>query len=884
VALSAGTRLGPYEIIAAIGAGGMGEVYKASDTRLDRTVAIKILSGTLAADPHFRERFDREARTISKLDHPHICALHDVGEHEGTAYLVMQYLEGETLARRLERGAIPCREALAIAIQIADALDRAHRAGIVHRDLKPGNVMLTKSGAKLLDFGLAKTRAPAASGGASMPTTPGDLTAAGVILGTFQYMSPEQLEGQQTDARSDIFAFGAVLYEMVIGRKAFGGDSAPRVMAAILTVHPPQISTLQSAAPPALERVITRCLAKDPDERWQSTYDLKAELQWIAEGAAQPRAASGLPKSGTRMRERLAWLVAAVGVVAAVVLAALNFSSATRDVPPVLKLSVPRPPAAASILVTALSPDGQSIVYATGEDVHPGQLWIRRLDSLAMHALPGTEGATSPFWSPDSHFVGFFADGKLKTIEVGTSSEYGRPQPLCDAPGGRGGAWNRNGVIVFSPNVEEAIYRIPAAGGQVSPVTTLKRERRQTSHRWPDFLPDGRHFLYWVRSADEQNQGIYIGSLDAPPESQDERRVLATVSNALYAAPGYLLFERGRTLMAQAFDAGRLQLLGEPQRIASEISNPVINRVGMSVSATGLLAYPGGDATRQLVWLDRAGSRVGLVAGSEDADDPQLSPDESHVIFSRVDPQNRAGDIWLIELRRGTSSRLTTQTSYEYQQIWSPDGRHIVFASNRTGPMNLYQRSLSGGAEQPLLQSSNRLTPTHWSRDGRFIVYGELNPKTREDLWILPLDGDRKPFPFLRSEFNETLGRLSPDGRWMAYTSDESGAAEVYVQGFTGREASGLKTKVSVNGGRDPKWRPDGRELFYIARDQKLMAVDVKPAETFEVGETRTLFEVSRFDYAFTADGQRFLVSTAIGNNASPPITLVVNWTSALIR
>ena len=531
--LAPGTRLGSYEITAQIGAGGMGDVYRARDSRLDRDVAIKVLADALATDSTFRERFEREARAVASLNHPHICALHDIGRDGDVDFLVLELLEGETLARRLERGAVPFREALAIAVQIADALDRAHRAGIVHRDLKPGNVMLTKSGAKLLDFGLAKTSAPATGGASMLPTTLAELTAAGVILGTFQYMSPEQLEGKEADARSDIFAFGAVLYEVIIGRKAFDADSAPRVMAAILTLHPPQISTLQPAAPPALERVITRCLAKDPDERWQSANDLKAELQWIAEGAAQPRTPIALSKSGAGMRERLAWVTAAVGILTAAVLAGLNFS-ATREPPRLLKLSVPRPPIAESNVGTAISPDGRSIVYAAGVDAHNGQLWIRRLDSVAMRALPGTEGAIAPFWSPDSRFVGFFARGKLKTVEIGTSSEYGRPNTLCDAPEGRGGAWSRDGVIVFSPNIEAAIHRVPAAGGQPSPVTTLKRERRQTSHRWPDFLPDGRHFLYWVRSADEQNQGIYVGSLDARPESQDDRRLLGTSSNALY--------------------------------------------------------------------------------------------------------------------------------------------------------------------------------------------------------------------------------------------------------------------------------------------------------------------------------------------------------------
>jgi Tol biopolymer transport system component len=860
----------------------MGNVYRARDSRLDRDVAIKVLADALAKDSTFRERFEREARVVASLNHPHICSIHDIGRDGDVDFLVLELLEGETLARRLERGAVPFREALAIAVQIADALDRAHRAGIVHRDLKPGNVMLTKSGAKLLDFGLAKTTAPAAGGASMLPTTLAELTAAGVILGTLQYMSPEQLEGKEADARSDIFAFGAVLYEIIIGRKAFDADSAPRVIAAILTLPPPQISTLQPAAPPALERVITRCLAKDPDERWQSANDLKAELQWIAEGAAQARTPIASSKSGAGMRERLAWLTAAVGILTAAVLAGLNFST-TREPPRLLKLSVPRPPIAERNVATAISPDGRSIVFAAGADVYSGQLWIRRLDSVAMRALPGTEGATAPFWSPDSRFVGFFASGKLKTMKIGTSSEYERPNTLCDAPEGRGGAWSRDGVIVFSPNLEEAIYRVPAAGGQASPVTTLKRERQQTSHRWPDFLPDGRHFLYWVRSADEQNQGVYVGSLDARPESQEDRRLLGTPSNALYAAPGYLLFERDRTLMAQTFDARGLQLLGEPLVIASEISSPQINQMSLSVSATGLLAYDSGDATRQLVWFNRAGSRVGLVGGSENAEEPQLSPDENHVVFYRLDPQNRAGDIWLVELRRGTASRLTTQPSYEWRPTWSPDGRRIVFASNRTGSMNLYQRSLSGGADQVLLQSSNRLSPTDWSRDGRLIVYGELDPKTQEDLWVLPLDGDRKPFPFLRTEFNEIQGRLSPDSQWVAYTSDESGAPEVYVQGFTGREASGYKVRVSVSGGSEPKWRRDGRELFYIARDGKLIAVEVKAAATFEVGATRTLFEVS-LGYTFTADGQRFLVSTAVGDHSSAAITLVVNWTSALTR
>jgi len=882
MALTAGARLGPYEIVSPVGAGGMGEVYRARDTRLDRTVAIKVLSESLAADPIFRDRFDREARVISQLDHPHICTLYDVGEQHGTAYLVMQYLEGETLEARVNRGPLPLEHALQYAIHIADALDKAHRAGILHRDLKPGNIMLTKSGATLLDFGLAKPAVgPVVAGLSKLPTTSPSLTAQGTILGTLQYMSPEQLEGHEADSRSDIFAFGAVLYEMVTGRKAFEGKSQASIIGAIMHADPPPISTLQRLAPPLLDHLARTCLAKNPDERWQSSFDLKVELQGIAAAVSLP-GGSVAATPGLRMRERFAWLMSALAIVTALILVVLRSREAPA-VAPLLRLSIPRPEKVSASVATAISPDGRFVAFA--DESAGGMLWIRPLDSLIARALPGTDDARHPFWSPDGRFIGFFAAGKLKKIDV-SRSEAGPPQTLGDAPGGRGGTWSRNDVILFSPNLEDAIYRVSAAGGSVTPVTMLDRSRRQTSHRWPDFLPDGRHFLYWVRSAGQETQGIYVGSLDDAPESQVQTRLLSSATNALYAAPGYLLFAQEAMLMARAFDASRLQFTGEPARLVSELGSASNNRVDFTVSANGLLAYESGDVDRQLVWFDRAGAQVGSVDGSSDYQNPQLSPDGKRVAIVRLDPQNAAGDIWVLELSRGTASRLTTDPSFDWTPLWSPDGQRLVFASNRKGAMSLYERPSSPGPDQVLLDTGNRMTPTDWSRDGRFVVYAQVDPKTKEDLWALPLDRDRKPFPILRTDFNETDGRLSPDGRWMAYTSDESGTAEVYVQRFTGGEdATASRIRVSTSGGSNPRWRRDGRELFYINGARKLVSVAVRSTSTFEVDASQALFDVSRtIDpsqvYTATPDGQRFLVGAP--PQVRSPIIVMVNWLEEL--
>ena len=883
MALGSGTRLGVYEILSLLGSGGMGEVYKARDTRLDRIVAVKVLPTPLATDPALRDRFEREARTISQLSHPNICTLHDVGHEGATDFLVLEYLEGESLEARLTKGALPLKDALAIAIQVAAALGAAHRAGVVHRDLKPGNVMLTKSGAKMLDFGLAKTAAPAVSSiaGSILPTTPPNITAQGTILGTFQYMAPEQIEGAEADVRTDIFAFGCVLFEMLTGRRAFEGKTRASLIGAILKDNPSPASDVQPGLPSALDRVVMTCLAKDPDDRRQNVRDIAVQLSWLLD----ERAPAALPASAGRhrWRERLAWAVAVAAVAAAVGLvtfiasrprAAILNATEFSVFPPEKMTFNPNPTA------QAISPDGRVIVFAATPSNADSALWIRPIDSLTARLLPGTEGANGPFFSPDSRSVAFFARGKLRKVDI----SGGPVLALADAPVNgirlRGGAWNRGGVIVYPPNTFGGLSRVSAAGDALAPATTLDQSRHEVSHGYPCFLPDGRHFLFLASARPSEDSAVYVGSLD----SNDVKLVLRTTSAALYATTGHLLFSRDGTLMAQPFDVKRFSTTGDAIPVAEHVG-VFFGGVAGGVSETGTLIYRNatGRAGTQLVWMDRAG-KAGLVAGPPGQyQNIALSRDEQHIAFDRSGQDTY--DVWLRDLQRQITSRLTFQRSNV--PVWAPDGRMVVFASSRTGTLNLYQRPSNMSAPDEVLLKLDAqpiVFPSDWSADGQFVTYYRSDPKTQLDQWVLPMEGDRKPFPLLHAEFNESQGQFSPDGKWIAYVSDESGQPEIYVQSFPTLTG---KWQISSSGGSQPRWRRDGRELFYVAADRKLMAASVTLAPSFTVEATRPLFETllpfapPRQEYEVSADGQRFLLNLPL-DTTSPPMTVVVNWNALL--
>jgi serine/threonine protein kinase len=886
--LSPGKTLGPYEIQAAIGSGGMGEVYKAKDTRLNRIVAIKVLPEELADQPELKQRFEREAQVIASLNHRHICILYDVGHHEQIDYLVMEYLDGETLAARLRKGPLPAAEALEYAVQTADALDKAHRGGVVHRDVKTSNIMLTKAGVKLLDFGLAKLRQPQAPGSLSaaptLPTNVPEPTAKGTILGTLQYMSPEQLDGQEADARSDIFAFGAVLFEMITGRKAFEGKSQASLIAAIVHVDPPPASALQPGLPAALDRTIKKCLAKDPDERWQSAKDLLDELHWIA-GEHAPAASSTIAVAPRKKNRTWVWAASsAILLVITATLAFVHFSEAPSDLA-VASFVIPPPEKVSFSTATTfqtISPDGRRLVFggfAENATRGPQGLWVRRLESLEAQPLPGTEGAGFPFWSPDSRFVGFFAQGKLKRVEA----SGGPAQILCDAANG-GGSWNSQGDIVFASGFGGPILRVAASGGMPTPVTTLDQAQQETGHGWPYFLPDGRHFLYLALSGQRERWSVKVGSLD----SMESTHVLNADSAPAYSSSGYLLFVRQDTLMAQPFDPETLALSGEPSPVMERVSSALGNGgTSFSISENGILTNrPGLNARTQLMWYDRQGKSIGAVGPVSTYSNPVISPDLRRIAVDRAEGPGVPRDIWIFD-SRGVASRFTFDAAADSDPLWSPDGRVLVFSSSRGGGgVDLYQKDSSGtGKEELLFKSNESKYATSWSTDGTQLMFQSQAPKPA-DLWVLPQSGDRKPFLFLQSEFRESRGQFSPDGRWVAYDSNESGRDEIYVQPLP---PSGGKWQVSTSGGLQPKWRRDGKELFYTTADGKFMAVPIKTTPSFEAGLPALLFEARlaanfpRNNYDVTGDGQRFLV-VALADQAGAPITVTLNWPSLLKR
>src|SRR6266542_5370975 len=685
----------------------------------------------------------------------------------------MEYLEGETLASRLDKGALPSEQLLRYGIEIADALDKAHRQGIVHRDLKPGNVMLTKSGVKLLDFGLAKLQAAArgdALSGVSRLATQAQasqpLTERGTVLGTFQYMAPEQLEGGEADSRSDIFAFGAVLYEMATGRKAFSGKSQASLIGSILRDDPPSVNEIAPMTPPALNRVIKTCLAKDPEDRFQTAHDVKLQLQWIAEGGSQ----AGLPApvaARRKSRERLAWVVALAAIVAA---AALGFGFVRRAPakPRLMRFEIGAPEGVIAIDAPHISPDGRYLAFNAVDSEGKSRVWVRSLNALAAQPLAGTDGASRPFWSPDSRFLGFMAEGKLKKIEV----TGGPAQKICDAPTGSDGSWSSQGMILYDGTGTDPIYKVPAAGG--TPVVAAKAEasRKETQVGWPEFLPDGRHFLYMAYSSKPEDSAYRVGSLD----SADSNAVAPAQTLVTYAPPGFLLFVRDKTLVAQPFDPKAFKTKGEPIPLAEQIGTDNVGLATFSVSRDGILVYRTGESGARLLWVDRSGKELETAGDRGEFFSPALSRAGDRLAFSLSDPRGGKTDVWIRDLARGVSSRFTFGGANNGVPLWSPDGSTIVFRSDRDGNFDLFEKSASGqGEEKTLLKTDEIKLATDWSRDGRYIAFSSLNAKTGWNSWALPTFGDRKPFPIVAGQFAELNPVFSPDARFVAYQSDESG-------------------------------------------------------------------------------------------------------------
>ena len=885
MSLTVGTRLGPYEILSPLGAGGMGEAYRARDTRLRRDVAIKILAGHLADRPELRERFEREARAIASLNHPHICTVHDVGHQDGTDYFVMELLDGETLAQRLRGGALPLSQVLQYGAEIGDALDKAHRKGVTHRDLKPGNIMLTKSGAKLLDFGLAKLGGSATEHPGEQETRDGPITAEGTLLGTMNYMAPEQLEGREADARSDIFAFGAVLYELATGKKAFEGKSQASLIAAIMSSEPPTLSAIQPMTPPALDRIIRKCLRKDPDDRWQSAHDVTDELKWLVESGSQtatvPLPIPTRPATG----RRLVRAGAAVLMLAALAAAGARYTrpSATPTTAAAIRFTV-GPPDKGSFPVPntnfqflSVSPDGTKLAFQATDAAGKFQLWIRGLDATSANPIPGTEGSGPPSWSPDSRFLAFVADGKLKKV----SASGGPAQTVAEAAAGCC-AWSPKGVILFNPALPGPIFQVSDAGVAATPATALDTAATEVTHTFPYFLPDGEHFLYLSRGASLARSAIYAGSLG----SKERVRVLGDASNVAYVPPGYLLFHRNGTLMAQPFDAARLATTGDAIPIAERVQFNAQNRAAsFAASATGVLAYRSAVSAspRALAWVSRNGTEQLVSVPPRGYQTARISPDGRRMAVEIADQQGN--QIWVYDIGRETLTRLTFQGSDNELAIWSPDGKRLTYYSNQAGPLNLFWQMADGsGGPERLTTSPSAHAAMSWSSDGRLLAFTD-NPVGNRDIWVLDTQ-DGKPKPFLKTTFNEGGAQFSPDGRWMAYVSDESGRGEIYVQPYPG---PGGKWQVSTDGGLEPRWNRNGRELFYRDGD-KMIAVPVSTENGFSAGRPQMLFERRYVSTPLpqtagvgdvSADGQRFLMIKE-AEQESTPISVVVNWLAQL--
>ncbi len=884
MSIEVGAKLGPYEIEEAIGAGGMGEVYKARDTRLDRSVAIKVLPAHLAESPELRQRLEREAKAVSSLSHPNICPLYDIGHEDGVDYLVMEFIDGETLGDRLAKGPLALEETLKIGVQIADALEKAHRQGIVHRDLKPGNIMLSGGTAKLLDFGLAK--ADNASGDENdltrTPTVSQPLTAAGTVLGTYQYMAPEQLEGKEADARTDIFSLGAVLYEMAAGRRAFEAATQASMIGAIMHETPAPISSMQPMTPPAFDRVVQTCLAKDPEERWQTAHDVKLQLQWIAEGGS----VVGLPApvaARRKSRERLAWAMAAVAAVAAALFAVGYFLRAP-ETPRQVRFEIAPQAGLSTIGSPRLSPDGRTLAFHGVDSMGKSQIWVRDLDSLEARPVAGTEetrtvsqNESRPIWSPDSKYIAFFVGNKLKKVPVAG----GPAQTICEADGADG-SWSSTGEIVFDGDAQAPLLRVAATGGILKTEVDLDEDQGIVSVGWPEFLPDGKRFVYISEDADGA-ETIMLHTLD---EEGDVPLTLAD-SRVQYAEPGYLIYVLDGMLVAHPFDAGRGELTGDPLPLADNIGSSAVGLADFSASNDGTLAFRSGESGgRQLRWFDRAGRAMGDLADADEFRTFRVSPDGKHVATQIFDTDAGHSDLWIHDLERGVASRFTFDPGADYAPLWSPDGKSIIYTSRNEETRQIKRKEASGaGAAEIVFATEQNVTPGDITNDGRHFAYMLQAEETGWDIWAMPLNGSGEAFPLLQSEFIEVRPTFSPDGKWFAYGSNESGRFEVYVRQFPG---PGGQWQVSTGGGTEPMWSGDGSEIYYVDPGGNLVSVQVEAGSAFRAGLPETLFAppiyptIQRERYVVSADGQKFLILSTPSGEAVRPTTVLLNWHSGL--
>ena len=891
MAVAPGTQLGPYEIGSPLGAGGMGEVYRARDTKLGRDVALKVLPATFVTDPERMARFRREAQVLASLNHPHIGAIYGFEDSGGVPALVMELVEGPTLADRIATGAIPLDEALQIAREIAAALEAAHERGIIHRDLKPANIKITPDGnVKVLDFGLAKALEghPASTDIHNSPTVTSMATQPGVILGTAAYMSPEQAKGKSVDRRADIWAFGCVFFEMLVGKRPFDGETVSDALAAVICAEP-EWSLLPSNTPHSIRNLLQRCLKKDPRQRLQAIGDARIAIEEVLSGASQDLA-SAVEMRTAAWRRALPWAVAPVAVILAALFAAKYFTRNPQPLPAIVS-QITSPPNTRFVFTginpgpPTLSPDGKWLVFSAVSSDGRQLLWVRPLNSAAAKPLDGTDGATFPFWSVDSRSVGFFANGKLNRLDV----SGGPPLALCDIAIGRGGTWGADGTILFTPNVSSPVFRIAASGGTPQQVTTLNGTLNERSHRWPQFLPDNKHFLFFAQKAVVGTGDVYVGSLDGGAP----KLIMQNDSNTVYSLSGDLLFVRQGILMAQRFDARQLRLDGDAVPLVEHVGvNAITSRAIFAVSETGVMVYEAGNATGdsdQLVWYDRTGKQIEATGTSGLYLEPSVSADSNKLVISALAGGTGNLNIWVFDLARGTKTRLTFPPASDRQPNWAPDGKSVAFISNRNGPPHIYLNASDGtGTPTALtLDDASEFAP-RFSADGRYLLFERLaeQPNSRREIWGVLLSGDRKPFPVIQSPYDLFAPALSPDGKWLAFESRESGRPEICVIPFL----HGIgKWEVSTAGGVQPRWRRDGRELFYISTDNKIMSAEItEQRSSLLVGKVQSLFQVNPVPFAggsnfdVTGDGNKFVVASLPASQVSEPLTLIVNWFALL--